>query len=77
MSPAGRVMQARQMRTKVVADCVEALVGAYFITGGEAAGFAFVTGALDLLPPVPPLPPAPDSGSTSKSVRCYHSDPHP
>ena len=65
-----RCMQGRQMRMKVVADCVEALTGAFFITGGEPAGFAFVCGALDLLPPVPPLQPSsiPDD-ITSKSVR--------
>ena len=62
--------QARQMRIKVVADCVEALTGAFFISGGEPAGFAFVSGPLDLLPVVPPLPPLDiQQEITSKSVR--------
>lgn len=64
--------QGRHMRTKVIADCVEALVGAFFIEGGEAAGFAFVCGALGLLPPLAPLPAPqqPPADVTSKSLRC-------
>ncbi|KAK9805378.1 hypothetical protein WJX73_008442 [Symbiochloris irregularis] len=64
-------VQGRHMRIKVVADCVEALVGAFFIEGGEPAGFAFVCGALGLLPPLPPLPPPQDipSDVNSQSLR--------
>lgn len=70
-------MQVRQMRMKVVADVVEALTGAFFITGNEPAGFAFVSGPLDLLPIVPPLPP-PDIKDhiTSKSVRHARDSSH-
>lgn len=59
------------MRIKVVADCVEALTGVCFLAGGEQAGFAFVAGALELLPMLTPLAPAAvRSDISSKSVRC-------
>lgn len=37
---------------KVVADCVEALIGAHYVTGGELGASAFMR-HIGLLPPMP------------------------
>lgn len=41
------------MPHKVVADCVEALIGAHYVAGGELGASRFMR-ALGLVPPMPP-----------------------
>ena len=54
------VAQERDVPHKVVADCVEALIGTYYTAGGDSAASLFMR-AIGLLPPLPPsaraLPP--------------------
>ena len=48
-----RMLQGRKVTHKVVADCVEALIGVHYVAGGELAASQFMR-RLGLLPCMPP-----------------------
>ena len=64
-------LQTQMVGNKVVADCVEALIGAHYVGGDEVVASAFMR-RIGLLPPLPikaHLYPEPDRTSESNSSR--------
>lgn len=70
-------MQKQKVTHKVVADCMEALIGAHYIAGGErgASDYMRHIGLLPQMPKTARLIPGPDRKADSPSARyAAHSE---
>lgn len=65
------LLQVKKVSHKVVADCVEALIGAHYVAGGVQAASDFMR-RIGLLPPMPAVArqlPEPDRAADSPVAR--------